>query len=369
MRNKLGIEVYKLAHEEDILTPNILLFPELVKENIALTLKNCKVENLRPHIKTIKCEELVNMLLEAGVSKFKCATIREASLLAETGGADVLLAYPLIGANIDAFLELIVAFSNTKFSVLVDSLNGAEKLNELAKEQGLTINVFIDLNLGMNRTGVALTEAYEFVMQVAKFSNLLIVGLHGYDGHIQETDLDERYNKVKPVLDKVLLLYKKFEEALHRKLNLVLGGSNTFPIYRELPFVECSPGTFMLWDLGYHRTLKEQPYNCAAVLISRVISKPTATTLCLDLGHKAVAAENSIDKRIHIIGHENWRAVSQSEEHLVVSVPTNESDNAKIGDMHYIVPYHICPTVAKYPCYQVVQGGLVIDKWSILQRY
>lgn len=369
MKNRLAIETYKLTDESVMLTPNILLYPALVKANIALILNGCKAENIRPHIKTIKNMELVQMLLEAGVTKFKCATLKEAWLLAEAGAVDVLLAYPLVGANITAFLDLLVSFPKVTFQVLVDSCAGAYMLNKQALAKGVNVAVFIDINLGMNRTGVSLTEAFECGVQVSQLSNLKVIGLHGYDGHIQETDLNERYKVVKRVLDRVLLLYKKLEEELHSKLRLVLGGSNTFPIYRELPFVECSPGTFMLWDWGYTSTLKEQPYHCAAVLVSRVISKPTALTLCLDLGHKAVAAENSIDKRIQVIGHADWKAISQSEEHLIVEVPVAEWENTNLGDMHYIVPYHICPTVAKYPYYQVVDKGVVVEQWSIVQRY
>lgn len=369
MEDKLTVKTYKLTNESAMLTPNILLYPALVKANIALMLKSCRAENLRPHIKTIKNKELVRMLLEAGITKFKCATLKEAVLLAEVGAVDVLLAYPLVGTNITSFLDLLVSFPKVTFQVLVDSLAGACTLNEQALAKDVNVEVFIDINLGMNRTGISLTDAFDCGVQVSQLSNLKVVGLHGYDGHIQETDLNERYKAVKPMLDRVLLLYKKLEEELHSKLKLVLGGSNTFPIYRQLPFVECSPGTFMLWDWGYTSTLKEQPYHCAAVLVSRVISKPTALTLCLDLGHKAVAAENSIDKRIQVIGHADWKAISQSEEHLIVEVPAAEWANASIGDMHYIVPYHICPTVAKYPYYQMIDEGVVVEQWSIAQRY
>ncbi|MBL1409413.1 alanine racemase [Sphingobacterium faecale] len=369
MENKNMLSNYWIKDGSAILTPNLLLYPNLVKANINLTLQGCKVENLRPHIKTIKNRELVQTLLEAGVTKFKCATLSEARLLAELGAADVLLAYPLVGPNITVFLDLVVKFPTTLFGALVDSIDGGQILNEQAMGRRVMVDVFIDLNLGMNRTGVSLVDAFETGIEISKLSNLNIAGLHGYDGHIQDTDLIVRYNKVKPVLDQVLNLYKSLEEALHSKLKLVLGGSNTFSIYRELPFVECSPGTFMLWDWGYQSTLKEQAYHCAAILVSRVISKPTKSTLCLDLGHKAIAAENSINKRLHIIGHSDWQPISQSEEHLVVEVPTSEWPNVSIGDMHYIIPYHICPTVAKYPCYQVVDKGVVVEQWPIAQRY
>lgn len=363
------METYKLLDEASMLTPNILLYPKLVEANIAMALKNCRAENLRPHIKTIKCRELVGLLLKAGITKFKCATINEAELLAEISAGEVLLAYPLVGANVSAFLDLVDLFPRTKFQVLVDSVYCAQVLNEQAAVRGVSIAVFIDLNLGMNRTGVVVDEGFDFGLQVSKFSNLNVVGLHGYDGHIQDYGLNERFRKVKPLLEQVLQLYKQLQEALYRKLKLVLGGSNTFPIYRALSFVECSPGTFMLWDWGYASILKEQPFHFGAVLVSRVISKPAHAILCLDLGHKAIAAENAIERRMHFLGHEDWKAVSQSEEHLIVEVPEHEWDNVNVGEMQYIIPYHICPTVAKYPRFQVIKAGKFAGEWVIAQRY
>lgn len=366
----MNIESYKLNNSSDLLTPNILLYPELVKENIRMTLKYCKPENLRPHIKTIKNKELIQLLLDEGVSKFKCATLMEAKLLGELKVPDVLIAYPIVSSNIEEYQEIMERFSVTRFQVIVDSIEAAELLNQLALRRKQTVQVFIDLNLGMNRTGVDLEEAYDFVMRISRLNNLKIVGLHGYDGHIQDKGLDVRYGKVRPVLDRLLKIYKELEELLHVKLQLVMGGSNTFPIYSEFPFIECSPGTFMLWDWGYHSNLKEQDYYCcAAVLATRVISKPTSNTVCFDLGYKAVAAENELQKRIYFLEKDDWKAVSQSEEHLVMEVPKTEWDGISVGDLYFAIPYHICPTVAKYPAFMVVNEGEIKENWIIAQRY
>lgn len=366
----MSSDLYKFETHDALLTPNLLLYPDLVRENIRMTLKHCKPENLRPHVKTIKNKELIQMLQEEGVSKFKCATLAEAELLGACKAADVLLAYPMVGGNVVRYLEIIEQYPDTNFQVIVDSISVAEGVHLEAIKQNRQIQVFIDVNLGMNRTGVSLEEAPELVMQVSMLGSLKIVGLHGYDGHLQDTDVAIRFKQTKEKLDKVLVLYKKLEEVLHCKLKLVLGGSNTFPIYRDYPFIESSPGTFMLWDWGYHTTLKEQEYyHCAAVLGTRVISKPTPTTLCFDLGHKAIAAENSIDKRIHFVDHGDWKALSQSEEHLVVEVPSTDWKAVNVGDFHFAIPYHICPTVAKYPAYQVVCDGKLTGKWTIIPRY
>lgn len=361
--------VYQVDNLFEILTPNILLFPDLVRQNIEKILVHCPAERLRPHIKTIKNKELINLLQEAGVYKFKCATLKEAALLAEVTAKDILLAYPLVVSNIHKYLKLILEFPDSTFRVIVESLDCAKELNTAAQKLGIQVSVVVDVNIGMNRTGVSLDKIKNLSSSLLELSNLIIEGIHGYDGHIQDDNLQDRIIQVEPVLNELFKLHKNLEKLLNRQLMLVLGGSNTFPIYSKYESIECSPGTFMLWDWGYHKTLAEQDFSCAAVLVSRVISKPTVATLCLDLGHKAIAAENPIDKRMYFVDHPSWIAISQSEEHLLVEVSLTDWEQVQIGDLQYIIPYHICPTVAKYPSYNVVRDGRVFESWNIVQRY
>jgi D-serine deaminase-like pyridoxal phosphate-dependent protein len=147
---------------------------------------------------------------------------------------------------------------------------------------------------------------------------------------------------------------------------IIAGGTPTFTFHALNKDEYCSPGTCLLWDYGYDSMLAEQPFEFGALLITRIISKPAPGLITTDLGHKSVAAENPISKRIFFLNLENYVVKSQSEEHLVVEV--KEWQKLHVGDVLYGVPYHICPTVALYDEANVVQDGDVIDKWNVVAR-
>lgn len=360
---------FKIKDKKGLRTPSLLLYPELVKENIKTIVQEASVDQLRPHVKTNKCKNLVQMMLDEGIYKFKCATLQEARMLAELDVKDIVIAYPIVGTQMDILLDLQKEFPKSAIKIIVDSQETIDCLNTISTVHDLKQEVYLDINLGMNRTGLAIDKLADFVGYAQSLSNVTIVGLHGYDGHIREEDIVEREAVVKIYFEQVLKELRIIESKYNATLKLIFGGSNTFPIYQKFPSIDCSPGTFILWDWGYHCTLPEQSYHTAAILVCRVVSKPNTNLLCLDLGYKAISSENPIDKRLHFLEKENWNIVSQSEEHLVVHVSHQEWSEAKIGEFVYIIPYHICPTVAMYPSYQVVEDGAIKEQWPILARY
>ena len=146
----------------------------------------------------------------------------------------------------------------------------------------------------------------------------------------------------------------------------ITGGSPSFYPHALRKGNLLSPGTTLLWDLGYHKIWQESPFIPAAVLVTRLISKPNKNTYCFDLGHKAVASEMPLP-RVVLLGLEGAVHKGQSEEHLMVEY---KAPNAfKIGDLFYALPYHICPTVAKYnQAYTAVKGELG-PSWTIEARH
>lgn len=309
------------------------------------------------------------MQSDAGIRKFKVATLKEAALLLALGVKDILVAYPLVAFQMEQFVQLVQRHPEVKLQCLVDHMDAARSLHRYAKDLGIQVPVFIDINLGMDRTGVAIPDLETFHQKLTHLSHLDLVGFHGYDGHIREVDLIARTALVESYFQAFLAVRQRIENKVNSRLSCVFGGSNTFPIYRQYPFVECSPGTFMLWDWGYHETLPEQAFDFAAILFTRVISKPAKNHVCLDLGYKAVASENPIQQRFHLPEHPDWVPKFQSEEHLVLQVPAEEWDQINVGTVVYVIPYHICPTVAWFPFYQVVQNHRVEGTWAIANRY
>ena len=361
---------YVLDKPEEIDSPALLVYPERIQTNIAEMIRIVgHPDRLVPHVKTHKMAAVVRLQIAAGINRFKCATIAEAEMLAEHGARTVLLAYPLHAPKARRFLRLIKLFPKVAFAALVDQEHGALTLDKLAAEQGVTVNVFIDLDNGMHRTGFPVTSDIAALYRtVHNLSHLQARGLHVYDGHIRAKDFEQR----KRLTRQAFLPVEKAVEAIQAEglpqPEVIAGGSPTFTVHALNDVVHCSPGTCLLWDKGYSDLLTEQPFLPAAVLLTRIISKPMEGRITTDLGHKSVAAENPLDKRVWFFNLKTARPCGQSEEHLVLEVDAAQWQQLEVGDVLYGLPYHICPTVALYDEVQVVKSGRISATWPVTAR-
>jgi D-serine deaminase-like pyridoxal phosphate-dependent protein len=186
-----------------------------------------------------------------------------------------------------------------------------------------------------------------------------------YDGHILESDFAERKAICDAAFAPVLDLQQKIIRRGYAIPEVVCGGSPTFPIHALYPDRILSPGTYTLWDFGYGDRFQELDFDYAAVLATRVISKPGDDRLCLDLGYKAVASEKP-QPRIKLYDIENFVVVNHSEEHLVVQ--TDKAADFDEGDLLLAVPLHVCPTVALHDFCYIVENDRIDAIWNITAR-
>ena len=354
---------YEIKNINELDSPALVVFPERVKHNIQLAIDMIgDVDRLRPHIKTNKSPDVTRLMLNEGITKFKCATIAEAEMLAQCHAPDVLLAYQPLGPKLDRFVSLIKKNPATKFSCLTDNIDGANEQASVFNANNLTVPVFIDLNVGMNRTGISPDEkAIELAMHCSTLKGIDLVGLHAYDGHIRNVDFEAKKKKC----DEAFTAVEKLNEKL-KLSTIVMGGSPAFSVHCKRKDIECSPGTFVYWDKGYTDLCPEQKFLPAIVLVTRIISLPSVNKICTDLGHKSVAAENEITRRVFFLNAEGLKPVGQSEEHLVLE--TSEQHSYKVGDIFYGLPYHVCPTVALYERVYTIENGRVTGEWKTVSR-
>jgi D-serine deaminase-like pyridoxal phosphate-dependent protein len=353
---------YRICNPENVASPALLVYPERIRLNIQEMIRVAgSPDRLHPHIKTHKCREIVAMQQEAGINKFKCATIAEAEMLGECRVEEVLLAYQPTGPTITRLLELNKKYPGTKFSALVDNIKTAEALDNVAAEAGRTFSLYIDLDAGMHRTGIAPgPETKTLRAYLTGSNNLEFIGWHIYDGHIRQSDFEKRRQAVDQA-------FKAVKDLISggSKERIIAGGSPTFPVHALNPEFDLSPGTSLLWDQGYSQVLPDQNFQVAAVLFTRVISKPGVDLLCLDLGHKALASEMP-HPRVHFPDLGEVEFSGHSEEHLVVH--TSRAKEFQVGDVLYAIPMHICPTTALHQELLVVDNSRVVDRWKVYAR-
>jgi D-threonine aldolase len=352
----------------DLDSPSLVIYPDRVVQNIRTATRLVReVAALRPHVKTHKSPEATRLLLAEGITKFKCATIAEAEMLARSGAPDVFLAYQPVGPKILRLRELRKAYPSTQFSCMVDNEESARAIAQACEGDARAMRVLIDINVGMNRTGILPGEdAVRLSTACSSTPGIEPVGLHAYDGHINDREPELRRARSEEGFAPVRALRQKLIGAGCAAPVLVAGGSPTFPFYASQDGVECSPGTFIYWDRSYLEGMPDIPFLPAALVITRIVSRPTPDTLCLDLGHKSVAAEKDILHRVHFLTAPHAVAVSQSEEHLIVRV--NDPDAHAIGDVWYGMPYHICPTCALYESGATVDGHRIRGAWKMTAR-
>ncbi len=355
----MRMDWYKVENSSQLLSPALLFYPERIQQNIQKMIAIAgSPSRLRPHIKTFKCREIIQLLLEAGVTKFKCATLAEAELLAVSGAKDVLVAYQLVGPSCAYLVKLINQFPETNFSVLIDSPSQIKVWEQACDDP---IQVFLDIDCGMRRTGIVPEKAFELYEKILA-SSLVFKGLHIYDGHIHDNDLAQRTQSVSQVFEKVETLIKKVKSA---SFELVCGGSISFPIHAKFPKRQLSPGTTLLWDYGYQQNYADLDFDIAAAVFTRIISKLDDDIICVDLGHKAVASEMS-GLRVYFPDFPSAKMVGHSEEHLVLNV--DSSENVQIGDELIGFPWHICPTVALHEQAAIIRNNCFKEFWSIPAR-
>lgn len=357
----------QVGNEGATASPALLIYPERVDANLrAMLARVGDPARLRPHIKTHKLPQIVTRQVELGVTKCKCATLAEAEMAARAGATDVLLAAQMVGPNVARFVALLRAFPQVAFATLADDAHVLAALSRAALDASLTIEVLMDLDVGQHRTGIAPgPAATELYRKLASLPGLRPGGLHAYDGHLHQSDRAERSAASDAAFALVSALQAGLERASLPVPRVVCGGTPTFPLHARRAGVECSPGTCVLWDAGYAAKLPDLEFQHAAVLLTRVISRPASNRLCLDLGHKSVASEMPHPRAV-FAALPDARAIVHSEEHLVIE--TALAADFPVGSVLYGLPWHICPTVALHDRVQVVRSGRIVEEWPVTAR-
>ncbi|HEY1659934.1 MAG TPA: alanine racemase [Candidatus Sulfotelmatobacter sp.] len=356
---------YEVRVTKDILTPALLIYRDLVAANIDTTIRllNGNPDRWRPHVKTAKLGYVMKMLTARGVTAFKCATSLELLTAIRAGARDVLVAYPVMGANATRIREISAAHPQVAISVLVESAG------QLDSWVGSRVGIFLDVNPGMNRTGIAQDRDAE----IAKLANLVcrsgleFRGLHYYDGHLASVALAERTVQGHAGYDRLMHIVEMLEAKNLPVKEVVTAGTPAFPCTLSYPkfsqpgFVHrASPGTVVYGDATAVDQLPDEfGYVPAALVLSRVVSQPTGGVITCDAGHKTLSVDCGVPNCV-VAGMNDLEPQRPSEEHLPIHVPEKTLSSPELGDLLYLIPRHVCPTVNNFDWALIVEQGEVV---------
>ncbi|HEY7543840.1 MAG TPA: D-TA family PLP-dependent enzyme [Blastocatellia bacterium] len=357
------IAPYLIEGIERVMTPALAIYTDIVDSNIDVTLGllNGDADRWRPHVKTSKIASVMRRMVERGIENFKCSTTLELMTICEAGARDVLLAYPVTGANARRAREIADQFSDVRLSALVESSEQIEAW------LGSRFGLFIDVNPGMDRTGIEQARGEEIIsLALAILSaGLEFRGLHYYDGHLSKYDLAERERIAHSGYDRLMEIIAAFERSDITVPEVITAGTPALPCsisysgFSGASFVHrVSPGTIVYSDCTSLAQLPESwGLRPAAVVISRVVSRPTAHRITCDAGHKAVSADAGVPTCL-VLGRADLNPARPSEEHLPIDL-SQESEPLALGDTLYLVPRHVCPTVNNFDHAVMIEGGRI----------
>jgi D-serine deaminase-like pyridoxal phosphate-dependent protein len=365
---------YKVSSTEDVMTPALLVYPEIIASNIdrTLALLDGAADRWRVHIKTAKLGYTLRRMVERGVCNFKCATTLELLVACQCGAADVLLAYPSIGANARRVRDIAAQFPDVRISVLVENEEQARQW------RGSRVGIFLDINPGMNRTGIEEGHGGQIfgLVRAIGAEGLEFRGLHYYDGQHREPDEGERTKAAHHGYHRLLEIVSEIERMGVRVPEVITAGTPTLPTslsfegFRNADFIHrVSPGTVVYSDASSLAQLAEKyGYRPAVLVLTRVVSHPRAGMVTCDAGHKSVSADAGVPTCV-VVGHSELTPLSPSEEHLPLEV-AGGATGPGVGEALYLLPRHICPTVNNFDDALLVRSGAVesVEKVSARGR-
>jgi len=359
---------YALEDTSGLVTPALLIYPDVVAGNIRTTLAIVKndPERWRPHIKTAKLGAVVRQMVGQGIRNFKCATTLELLTACRASAEDVLLALSVSGGNARRVAELAQEFPKTRISVLVESAAQTDVW------RGARVGVFIDVNSGMNRTGIS-EERTGDVIRLARDLGAAFRGLHWYDGHISNPSPGEREKQAHAGYGRLLGVVQALEAAGVPVAEVITSGTPSaasgisYPGFTGAKFQHrVSPGTVVYNDFTSLRQLEAFDYRPAALVLATVISQPLERQITCDAGHKSVSADAGVPTCV-VMGQPEYQPLKPSEEHLPIEILAGARAPA-IGDKLYLIPRHVCPTVNNFDEALMVRGGRVAGVEPVTAR-
>jgi len=353
---------------QNLPTPLLLIRLHRVRANLdrmeELLAEHGGLARWRPHVKTAKVPEVLELLLARGLRRFKCATTREARVLLELAdrrgdSIDLLVAFAHRGANLARIVELARQHPGQKLSLLSEDAAHAREL----REHGL--GVFLDLDPSMGRSGVALDDRAR-IREVALAAGSALRGWHAYEGHVRASTAAERRTACAPLFDALVDLALALGSREHETIT---SGTPTFVEaleHRGLSALQhsISPGIVVYWDHN-SAALGLQGFRCAASVLARVISKPRAQRVTVDAGSKSVDASVA-DPCVSVAGWPGLVAARPSEEHLPLDARSGPTPT--LGELLELEPRHVCPMVNLAERCALLEGEELLRVASVSAR-
>jgi D-serine deaminase-like pyridoxal phosphate-dependent protein len=344
---------------------NILVMAEIARRTMV---------SLRPHVKTHKIPAIARKQVEVGAAGITVAKVSEAEIMADGGLDDIFIAYPVVTEA--KIRRAILLRDQVRLILGVDSLEGARRLSSVARGEGTDLEVRLEVDTGLKRTGVRPQEAVELAGEISKLGNLDLTGIYTYRGAVLENgvptlDLEKAGYQEGELM---VSLANQMRESGIKLEDVSLGSTPTAKYAAEVEGVtEIRPGTYVFYDRMQAELGACSLEDCAARVLATVVSRPTSDLAIIDGGSKTFATDVQPGKEPlglegfgRIIGHPKAVLERLTEEHGMLAL--DEADDLGVGDTVEIVPNHVCSTVNLHDDVYLLSAGDSIQKVRVAAR-
>ena len=358
---------------EELQTPALIVDLDMLDANLAKMHKYLEPHGikLRAHTKMHKCPVLAQKQIDSGARGICAAKISEAEVMCASGIEDVLVTSPI--ASLDKVVRFVQARKHYPgLKIVVDNKMSARLLAEVACAEGLHIDVLVDLDPGMGRTGVESgRKALELVHSVGELRGLKFAGLQMYAGNCMHIEgFTKRKKKYMQIMNKCIDTMECLDQAGIDVPVLSGGGTGTYNIEPDIGLVtELQAGSYAFMDMEYRDigsidSDQFLDFGVALYVLVTAISKPQRQMITVDAGFKSFASDKMAPEFRDVEGvNFNWGG----DEHGVVQLK-NPSREIKLGNKLAMLTPHCDPTVNLHDYYFPYREGLVHEIWPISAR-
>ncbi len=348
----------------DLDTPALLVDLDPLQHNIDRMAGHLRQRGVawRPHAKAFKCPAVAHLLRKAGAIGVTVAKVSEAEVMAAAGIEDILIAHLVVGPSKTARLAALQNAADVKATV--DHVDQVGPLGQAATAAGVTIGLLVDLDLGMNRTGVATpAAALELARVVARTPGLRLVGLMGYEGHtLMIADPAEKRAAVGQAIGRLLEARDLLVDAGLDCPIVSAGGSGSYQYTADLAGVtELQAGGGIFACRYYTEACGVEGHRPAISVLATVVARPAADRAILDVGLKAVSPHKANPV---LRDHPECLVAGLSAEHTIVIATTGT--DLRIGQQVHVIPGYSDFTFVLHDRVLAHRGGRVVAVWELL---
>jgi 3-hydroxy-D-aspartate aldolase len=354
---------------EEIDTPALLIELDAFERNLQALARAVEGRGvrIRAHAKTHKCAQIALRQIAAGAVGVCCQKVSEAEAMVEGGVTDVLVSNEIVGAR---KLERLAALARrARIGVCADDAGNVRALSEAARRAGATLDVYVEVDVGARRCGVAPgAPALELAREIAARPGLRFAGLQAYHGPAQHLrSMAERRAAIAGAAAAAGRTRRLIESEGIACATVTGAGSGSFAFELESGvFDEIQPGSYVFMDADYAKNEWAAPlprFEHALFVLATVMSRPAPERAVVDAGLKALAVDSGMPL---VWQRPGLRYTKASDEHGVLEIGAGPPP--ALGERLLLVPGHCDPTVNLYDWYVGIRNNVAQEIWPIAAR-